>query len=159
MEEEKICCPQFDPTLWDNKKITWIDKMFIKESTCSFLYTPLNMNSVMKKACSKIEKAGASFDVKDWIMLSKDLSPWKCEHYLAVDKEIPGSNNVKLSGTFFTKVFEGPYRECKYWYKEMLKIAEEKGVDKSNIYFYYTTCPKCAKKWGKNYVVGFLKIK
>jgi hypothetical protein len=64
-----------------------------------------------------------------------------------------------MSGTFFTKVFEGPYRERKNWYKEMLKIAEEKNVDKNNIYFYYTTCPKCAKKWGKNYVVGFLKIK
>jgi hypothetical protein len=94
MKEKKICCPQFDPIPWDNREITWIDKMFIKENTCSFLYMPLNMSSVMKKACNKIEKAQASFDTKEWVMLSKDLSPWKCEHYLAVDKEIPGSNNV-----------------------------------------------------------------
>lgn len=159
MNEEKICCPKFDPTLFENKEIVWNDKMFIKEKTCSFFYMPLNMNSMMKKAWDKIEKANASPDMKDWLMLSQDLSPWKCEHYLAVSKEIPNSENVKLSGTFLTKVFEGPYREAKNWYKEMQSLAQEKGVYKSNIYFYYTTCPKCIKKWGKNYVVGFLKIR
>lgn len=159
MQEEKICCPQFDPIPWENKEIVWDNKMFIKEKTCSFFYMPLNMGSMMKKTWGKVEKAEASPEAKDWVMLSRDLSPWKCEHYLAVNKEVPGSQNVKLSGIFLTKVFEGPFRECKNWYKEMQKFAEEKSVDKSNIYFYYTTCPKCAKKWGKNYVVGFLKIK
>ncbi|HNW71603.1 MAG TPA: hypothetical protein PKZ36_00695 [Candidatus Paceibacterota bacterium] len=159
MNEEKICCPKFDPTPWDNKEVVWSDKLFIKEKTCSLFYMPLNMGSMMKKVCTKMEKSGASPDVKDWVMLSRDLSPWKCEHYLAVNKEVSDSDNVKLSGTFLTKVFEGPYKEVKNWYKEMQKLAEEKVVDKNNIYFYYTTCPKCAKKWGKNYVVGFLKIR
>lgn len=159
MNEEKICCPQFDPAPWDNKEIVWTDKMFIKEYTRSFMYMPLNMGSMMKNAWSNVEKAEASPDMKDWVMLSRDISPWKCEHYLAVNKEVPNSENVKISGTFLTKVFEGPYREAKNWYQEMQKLAEEKGVDNKNIYFYYTTCPKCVKKWGKNYVVGFLKVR
>jgi len=158
MNQEKICCPEFNPDLWDNKEINWQDKMFIKEKTCSFFYVPLNMGSMMTRAWNKVEKAGASPEMKDWALLSRDLSPWKCEHYLAVNKEVPDSDNVKLSGTFLTKVFEGPYREVKNWHKEMQKIAEERKVDISEIYFYYTTCPKCIKKWGKNYVVGFLKI-
>jgi hypothetical protein len=159
MNQEKICCPQFDPIPWENKEIIWNNKMFIKEKTCSFFYMPLNMGSMYKKVVPKIQETGTSMEAKDWVVLSKDVSPWKCEHYFAVNKEISGSENIKLSGTYLTKVFEGPYRECKNWYKEMLKIAEEKNVDKNNIYFYYTTCPKCAKKWGKNYVVGFLKIR
>lgn len=159
MTEEKICCPQFDPIPWDNKEIVWVDKMFIKEKTCSFFYMPLNMGSIMKKACDKIEKEGASLEKKDWVMLSKDLSPWKCEHYLSVDKEVPKSENIKLSGTYLTKVFEGEYKEVKNWYKEMQILAQKKGVGVDKIYFFYTTCPKCAKKWGKNYVVGFLQIK
>lgn len=159
MSEEKVCCPKFDPTPWENKEIVWNDKMFIKEKTISFLYMPLNMGSMMKKAWAAVEKVGATPDMKDWIMLSKDLSPWKCEHYLAVSKEVPDAENVKISGTFLTKVFEGPYKEMRNWYNEMQALAKEKGVGTDKIYFYYTTCPKCAKKWGKNYVVGFLKIK
>ena len=26
------------------------------------------------------------------------------------------------------------------------------------IYFYYTTCPKCAKKYGHNYIVSFAEV-
>jgi hypothetical protein len=159
MNQEKICCPQFDPIPWENKEIIWNNKMFIKEKTCSFFYMPLNMGSMYKKVVPKIQETGTSMEAKDWVVLSKDVSPWKCEHYFAVNKEISGSENIKLSGTYLTKVFEGPYRECKNWYKEMERLAEEKNVNKNNIYFYYTTCPKCAKKWGKNYVVGFLKIR
>lgn len=158
MTEEKICCPKFDPTPWDNQEIVWDNKMFVKGKTASFLYMPLNMGSMMKKVWGKVEEAGAGPDMKDWVMLSKDVSPWKCEHYLAVSKEVPGVENVKLSGTFLTKVFEGPYKDAKNWYQEMLALAKEKGVP-ADIYFYYTTCPKCAKKWGKNYVVGLAKIK
>lgn len=159
MNEEKVCCPQFDPTPWENKEIIWNDKMFVKDKTVSFMYMPFNIGSMMKRVWGEVEKAGAAPEMKDWVMLSKDTSPWKCEHFLAVKKEVPSLNNVKLSGIFFTKVFEGPFKECKNWYKEMQKLAEEKNVNKNNIYFYYTTCPKCAKKWGKNYVIGFLKIK
>jgi hypothetical protein len=28
----------------------------------------------------------------------------------------------------------------------------------SKLYFYYTTCPKCQKKYGKNYVVLLAQI-
>jgi hypothetical protein len=160
MSEEKICCPKFDPTPWENKEIVWTDKMFVKGKTISFLYMPLNMGAMMKKTWNKVEAAGGAPETKDWIMLSKDISPWKCEHFLATSKEIAGLENVKISGTFFSKVFEGPYKEAKNWYQDMQALAKEKGVEaKDNIYFYYTTCPKCAKKWGKNYVVGLLKIK
>ena len=31
MNEEKICCPKFDPTPWENKEIVWDNKMFIKD--------------------------------------------------------------------------------------------------------------------------------
>lgn len=158
MNEQKNCCPKFDSKPWENREIVWIDKMFVKEKTVSFMYMPLNMGSMMKRVWNLIEKNEAAPDMNDWVMLSKDLSPWKCEHYLAVKKEVSGAENVKISGTFLTKVFEGPYSKMKNWYEEMKKLAKEKGVGYENIYFYYTTCPKCAKKWGKNYVVGFLRI-
>ena len=26
------------------------------------------------------------------------------------------------------------------------------------LFFYYTTCPRCAKQYGKNYVVGLAQV-
>jgi hypothetical protein len=155
---EKQCCPKFDPIPWEDKEIRWDNKMFIKDTTFCIFHIPLNFGSMMKRACSKIEKAGANHDMKDWVMLSYDPSPWKGEHYLAVTKDVPDCENVKISGTFLTKVFEGPYKEAGKWYKEMEEFVKNKGKEAKKIYFYYTTCPKCAKKWGKNYVVGLAQI-
>jgi len=159
MNEEKICCPQFDPIPWENKEIVWDNKMFVKDNTVCFMHVPLNINSMMKRIWGKVEKAGAGPDMKEWVMLSDESSLWKGIHYLAVSKEVPDAENVKISGTFLTKVFEGPYKDAGKWYKKMQELGIEKGVEIKKIYFYYTTCPKCAKKWGKNYVVGFLKVR
>jgi hypothetical protein len=38
----------------------------------------------------------------------------------------------------------------------MCSLLKDKEIEK--IYFYYTTCPKCAKLYGKNYTVIFAKI-
>jgi len=32
------------------------------------------------------------------------------------------------------------------------------GKNFSKLYFYYTTCPKCQKKYGKNYVVLLAQV-
>ncbi len=47
------------------------------------------------------------------------MSPWGSDVYLAVDREVPGATTDRLSGTFLTKVFEGPYRHVGRWVKEM----------------------------------------
>lgn len=159
MTEEKMCCPKFDPTPWENKEIVWNNKMFVKDTTICFMHVPLNIGTMMKRIWEKVEKAGAGPDMKDWVMLSDESSLWKGVHYLAVSKEVPNAENVKISGTFLTKVFEGPYQDAGKWYKKMQELAVEKKVEIKKIYLYYTTCPKCAKKWGKNYVIGFLQTK
>ena len=56
-----------------------------------------------------------------------------------------------------TKVFEGPYRHAKDWHAEMAALARDKGATGEEVYFFYTTCPRCAKAYGKNYVVGVAK--
>jgi 6-pyruvoyl-tetrahydropterin synthase len=44
------------------------------------------------------------------------------------------------------------------WVKEMDKYLAEQGKKASRYYFYYTTCPKCAKIHGHNYVVAFAQV-
>ncbi len=150
------CCPPFVKAEWDSKTFTFDQKLFIKVSTRSIFHIPLNMNSVMKKVSASVEGAGATSP--DALMLSYEVSPWKAEHYLAVSEDVDGFEIVKMSGTFMTKVFDGPYKNMRNWYEELIKYVKSEGMDPIKIYFSYTFCPKCAKAYGHNYVVGFAQV-
>ena len=70
-----------------------------------------------------------------------------------------GAEMASLSGTFLTKVFEGPYQNAGKWATEMKEYVKSKGKELQKIYFFYTACPKCAKAYGKNYVVLLAQVK
>jgi len=40
----------------------------------------------------------------------------------------------------------------------MQNYVKSKNKDLKKLYFYYTTCPKCAKIYGKNYVVLLAQV-
>ena len=151
------CCPRFKPDGWDNQNLHFEDKLFLRAKTKSALHVPINMGSVFTDAQTSIEEAAAQ-EENQIVVLSRDLSPWKAEHLFAVTKEIPAHEMVRLSGDFTTKVFEGPFKDAKRWYDDMLAVAKKSGHEAEEVYFFYTTCPKCAKTYGENYVVGFAKL-
>jgi hypothetical protein len=152
---ETGCCPRFNPEAWEEKEITWTDKLFVKDKVRSFLHIPLNFGQVMVKNMEKIQKAGASS--KEMIVLS-DESMWGSDIYIAVEKDFIGSEIIKISGTFLTKVFEGPYKNMGKWIRDMNSFVTSKGKTAKKTYFFYTTCPKCAKAHGKNYVVILAEV-
>ncbi len=145
------CCPPFDPAPWDDKQFEWNGKRFIKDKVFTLFYMPMNFGKVMRRLNGKVEQAGAT--TPDWLCLSDHRSKWKMEVYLAVDREIPDADNVQLTGGFYSKVYEGPYKETGNWCKDFEALTKEKGLTIKKWYMWYTTCPKCAKKYGKNYVV------
>jgi len=157
---EAQCCPKFDPEPWHDKEITWEDKIFAKDTVMQFMHMPLPgaFGRVVRRMWKRIEDAGASPDSKDFIMLSTESSPWKGELYISVTKEVPEAENVRLSGTYITKAFDGPYSAVPKWMKEMAEYVQQKGKTVRKYYFYYTTCPKCAKIHGHNYVVAFAEV-
>ncbi len=151
------CCPRFVPGPWENKEFTLEGLKFIKASTKSFFYMPLNMTKVMTVTQKAIENSEAQ--PKDrYLMLSRDLTPWKADHYFLVTKDVAGFETLSLPGTFFSKVFEGPYSQMGQWYGSLTAALKEKGLNATEIYAFYTTCPGCAKVYGKNYVVLLAKI-
>ncbi|MFA7253614.1 MAG: hydrolase [Patescibacteria group bacterium] len=158
VDEKEICCPKFDPAPWDEKEVVWKDRLFMTDYVRSIMHIPLNMGQVITRMWKAIEAADAKVPDKDFVLLSFEYSPWKSEQFIPVTKEVPGFECVKLSGTYLTKVFEGPYKDAPVWYKEMLNYVKGQGKEAKKIYFYYTTCPKCAKKYGKNYVVVLAEI-
>ncbi|MFA5928270.1 MAG: hydrolase [Candidatus Margulisiibacteriota bacterium] len=150
------CCEPFDPTPWENKELVWEDKLFVKDHLTSFLHIPLNTGQKIVKNLALIEKANAK--AKYQLMLTDENSLWGADIYIDVAKDVPGAQMAKLSGTFLTKVFEGPYQNAGKWAQEMIKEVEGKGRKIKKLYFSYTTCPKCAKAYGKNYVVLFAQV-
>jgi hypothetical protein len=154
--QDTICCPKVDPEQWDEKVLEWNNRKFIKDRVATFFYIPLNFSKVMKKLDMKIKMADAV--VPDWMCLSDHTSKWNMDLYLSVDKDIPDCENTSLSGRFFSKVYEGPFSDTKKWCNDFESKSKEKGFNIKKWYMWYTTCPKCAKKYGKNYVVIMSKV-
>jgi hypothetical protein len=153
---EKDCCPKFNPKKYDNKKVTWKGKYFVKDKVFSFFHIPLNFGSVVEKNMKKIKDANAM--LKEPIILSDEKSMFGSNVYISTKNALPKVHDVKLSGTFLTKVFEGPYKNMKKWIKQTEEYAKSQKKEVKNLYFHYPLCPKCSKKEGKNYVVIFAEI-
>jgi len=150
-DSETGCCKRFDPKPWDGKEITWKNRLFVKDHVMGIFHIPLNFGQVMVKNMEIIKKAGALSP--EPLMLTEENSLWGSEVYIAVAKEVPGAKMAKISGRFLTKVFEGPYQDMGIWIKEMDSYVKSKGKTTKKTYVFYTTCPSCAKAYGKNYVV------
>ncbi len=150
------CCQSFNPATWQDKIIVWDKKLFVTDHITSFLHIPLNIGKKITSNMKLIEAAGAKSDIQ--LMLTDEKSLWGADVYIAVAKEVPGARMATISGTFMTKVFEGPYQNTGIWVEEMKRFVSSKGNDLKKLYFSYTTCLKCAKIYGKNYVVLFAQI-
>jgi len=150
------CCDIFNPEPWQEKEIVWQDKIFVKDHVTSFLHIPLNMGARIVKNLKLIEQAGARAPYQ--LMLTDENSLWGADLYIDVAKAVPGAQMAKISGKFLTKVFEGPYQNAGQWALEMKEFVKSRGQEMKKLYFSYTTCPKCAKAYGKNYVVLFAQI-
>ena len=155
-EGAETCCARFDPGPWDEKEINWEGKKFVKARVRSFFHVPLNFAAVMKRAVGLIEAADAK--PEEMIVLADETSLWGADVYIEVTRDIPGAQMATLSGTFLSKAFEGPYKNIGTWIREMGRYVKSQGREFEKLYFYYTTCPKCAKKYGKNYVVLLAQV-
>lgn len=151
-----ICCPEFNPQGWDGKILEWHDKKFIKGKVFTLFYMPINYGSAMTRLTTQAENAG--YKSPDGFCLSECTSLWNTNLYYAVDKEIPGAENVVLSGKYICKVYEGDFSKTGEWFKDFAQFTKDKNLLIEKQYSWYTTCPECAKKYGKNYVVLLGKI-
>ena len=145
------CCPKFDTAPWNDHVFEWQDKKFIKDKVFTLFNIPINFGSAMKRLMTKLEKSNA--ESSGYLCLSDHTSKWNMDVFLAVDKEINDAENTTISGKFFSKVYEGAYSKTGKWCNDYKEHAKHLDLKIKKWYMWYTTCPKCAKKYGKNYVV------
>ena len=130
--------------------------MFVKDHVRSIFHIPLGFGKMMVKNMERIKQAGAL--APEPLMLCDAKSLWGADVYIAVSKDVPGAEMVRISGTFLTKVFEGPYKDAGKWAAAMTQYVKVKARQMKKLYFFYTTCPKCAKFYGKNYTVILAQV-
>ena len=155
-QAETGCCPRFNPEPWDEKEVTFQDRLFVKDRVRSFLHIPLNFGQVIVRNVEKIKEADAL--TPEPLMLSDEKSPWRSDVYIATSKEVPGAEMAKIPGVFLSKVFEGSYNNTSKWIRQMKGFVSSKDKEMKKLYFFYTTCPRCAKFYGKNYTVLLAEV-
>lgn len=154
--EYEPCCPKFDPTGWEDATFEWQERHFIKGSVKTFMYMPVNFGKAVKKLEEQIRAAGGT--VPDNLCLSDHTSKSNMDVYLASDREVPGADNYTLNGHFFSTVYEGDFKDTGNWAKDFKSRVESRGLTMKKMFMWYTTCPKCARYYGENYVVVLAEV-
>ncbi len=156
MNKPAECCPPFDPVPWQEREISLDGRKFVQARVRCFLHIPLNFGGVMVRNMARIRAAGA--EKKDMLLLSDEKSPWGADVYLETAGDVPGATMAAVPGTFLAQAYEGSYRDIPKWIADLQARVATRGRTPKKLLFYYTTCPKCAKKYGKNYVVLFAQL-
>jgi len=159
MDTQKECCPKFNPEKWDGQVFNWYDKPFIKESMITFFHLPFPwiLKNKMTKLCQLADSCNSA-NPEEVLLLFHDPSAFKSEIYLSVNKEIAEAKNIKMTGNFVAKVFSGPYRDVPKFIKSMDEYLSQEGKKALDYYIHYAYCPKCAKKYGNNYMIIFARV-
>ncbi|RAJ11515.1 hydrolase [Arenibacter echinorum] len=152
------CCPTFYPEKWENKTLNWNRKKFIKASVPTLFHIPLPpmIGKRVTKMMNLAEVANKLAENKEEILLLfRDPTAFKTEMYLSVSDIVPDAQNITLSGTFKSRVFDGPFKDTPKFMKQLEADLAEEGKEVKDFYVHYAYCPKCAKERGQNYMVLF----
>ena len=130
--------------------------MFVTGKVTTFLQRPINFESTrrMLKHQAKTENARTLENMA----LCEHVSEWKMRLYLAVDKDIYVKNSMKMTGTYYSKVFEGDIsnvRKCSNYFDD---IIYHKGANESRVYIWYISNKMYKTRDNKNYLVFITRI-
>lgn len=150
------CCPPFDPTSYHQREVVFRDEPFVKLHLKNLFFVPIGLGRQITRAEELIEAAGARPEHP--LMLSEEHSPWSSDLYLQVTRPVPGLEPARLSGTFMTRVYDGPWSQMGKWEADTRRWVKGTGRTVEKVYFAYTACPSCAKAYGHNYVIVFAQI-
>ena len=155
MAQEK-CCPKLIKGDWDKKEVQWKEKPFYKTKYYSLFHIPINFGGVVRKAMEEITSRG--LDEEPVMMFSKEDSMFSATLLISLRRDAKDLETVKLSGRYISMIFENGYRQTSKWVGEVRRYVEGQGKVAKELLFWYVTCPRCAKKYGKTQTVIFTKV-
>lgn len=159
--QDQECCPEFHPEKWDRKTFKWDNRKFVKDSLPTLFHIPFppTIGKKITRMWKSIESSGsAEPDKTDTLVLFHDPSAFRSDILISVEKEVPGENNVTLSGNLVSRTFDGGYNAIPGFIKVMDQYLAETGKKAKDYYVHYAYCPKCAKRFGHNYMILFAEV-
>lgn len=153
--DQEICCPPFEVAKWNNVIHSWDRKLFLKDSVPELFHVPLpgTYRRAVTRMWKRASQAGAAPAASDFLLLAHDPSAFKGELYMLVTHDIPNAPVMKLSGKFFSQVFDAGYGEVPRCLTETTSYMLAHGMKPKKDYIYFPYCPKCSQKYGASYVV------
>lgn len=156
-----VCCKEFvNQKKFDWKTLKWKNKKFVKADVFSILNIPFGLAKKVTEMMKKIKRAKAINEANedDMLMLFNNTKTFKTSIYISVDSEVKTLENIAVSWTFASKVYEWWYNDTWKNITKMKEYLNEKWLEAIDFYIHYTYCPKCAKKYWKNYTIIFAHL-
>jgi hypothetical protein len=155
-EQETECCPPFKAEPWHDKLHQWLNKPFIKTTLRSFWFMPIGFGKAMRRLEALRRSKNAANP--EHLTLAEHPSKWRINLLQAVDHAIPDVQSETLDGTYYSRVYEGDYSNMNRWMQDFERALKVKKLKAKRIFMWYTTCPECAKKMGKNPTVIIAEV-
>jgi len=150
------CCPRFDPAPWQDQELHWEGKLFVRDRLRTAVHVPVDMRSHIAHELALINAAHALPD--PFFMLYEDVSAWGADIRIAVTGPVPGAQMDSLSGTFLTRVYDGPYSQTASHIEAMKRSVAAAGRRFDRVFFFYPTCPTCSRAYGENPTVVLARL-
>ena len=147
---------------WTIKQFHWEHKPLIKASVPTLFHIP-SQKILGKKITNMMKQVEDSNkmvkDNEDILLLFAEPHPFRSDMYISVTDQVPHTKNVRISGTFMAKVFDGSYKAVPKFMKQIDTCLGDKNKKAENYYVHYAYFPKCAEEANHNYIVFFAEIK
>lgn len=159
-ETTDICCPEVDPSSWQDKTTSWQRKPFLVQRISQLFHMPLPgaYAKAIGALWTEAQRSGIAPKQEDCFMLTRDISAWKAEILLAVTESKAGLDMHELNGEFASRVYDGPFKKIPDYLKDMQEWLAKEGKTAREYFFHYPYCPDCAKKYGHNWIVIFAQL-
>ncbi len=139
---EECKCIEVSKEEWD-KKHTTIEKSFYKTWSPRLFYYPFSMGIDIQRAIKGAKEKG--YTVPEKMMLIDTGGMFWASIMVEVDgAKTDDPNVVSLAGKkVYTHVSTRPWKEMK---TDVEELNEELGYKPDELYFWYTSCPKCTEE-------------
>lgn len=156
-QKKDVCCVRMNSREWDLKQHVWKREPFFVVKHGLFFHIPINFGGIVKTAMDQLEKTYKP--EYPFMMLERELNWFTGKLMVALKKPAKGPDVEYLSGTFISKVFNGPYNRLGPAVQELAEhVRKKRGARPTEFYFWYTVCPRCAKKLGGYQTIIFARM-
>jgi len=157
MTATTCCCPKLKRDDWDKEVFYWKNKPFYETGYWSLFRMPLTYGKAVKEAMEFLKSRNLAKD--PMLVLSGEESMFHSSLLIEMSKDDRSLPVRRLTGKFISLFFEGEYRDTPTWVRQTVDYCMSQGEKAKELYFFYATCPKCAKHYGSTQTVIIARMR